>query len=61
MESVIRLLPYAVADGAVNMATDEALVHAAAEGVASLRFYGWTTATVSLGYFVHAILLAIQT
>jgi lipoate-protein ligase A len=51
VESVIRLLPYADADGATNMAADEALVRAAAECVASLRFYGWTTATVSLGYF----------
>lgn len=51
MESVIRLLPYAVADGPTNMAADEALGRSAAEGIASLRFYGWTTATVSLGYF----------
>ena len=48
---MIRLLPYAVADGAVNMACDEVLVRSAAEGVASLRFYGWATPTVSLGYF----------
>lgn len=54
MESVIRLLPYAEADGATNMAADETLLRAAAEGVASLRFYGWTTATVSLGYFQPA-------
>lgn len=47
----MRLLPYADADGATNMAADEALVRSATEGVASLRFYGWTTATVSLGYF----------
>lgn len=33
------------------MAADETLVHSAAEGAASLRFYGWTAATVSLGYF----------
>jgi lipoyl(octanoyl) transferase len=44
-------LPYADSDGAANMATDETLVRSAAEGVASLRFYSWTTATVSLGYF----------
>lgn len=47
----MRLLPYAIADGTTNMSADEALVRAAADGVASLRFYGWTTATVSLGYF----------
>ena len=51
MESVIRVLPYAVADGPTNMAADEALVHSAAAGVASLRSYGWTEATLSLGYF----------
>jgi lipoate-protein ligase A len=49
--SVIRLLPYAEADGATNMAADETLVRSAAAGVASLRFYGWTPATLSLGYF----------
>ena len=48
---VIRLLPYADADGATNMATDETLVRSAAQGGASLRFYGWSTATLSLGYF----------
>jgi lipoate-protein ligase A len=46
-----RLLPYAVADGPHNMAADEVLLEAARAGVASLRFYGWTPATVSLGYF----------
>src|SRR5437660_12267249 len=46
-----RLLPYAIADGPHNMAADEVLLHSATKGVASLRFYGWTTATVSLGYF----------
>lgn len=40
------------ADGAWNMAVDEVLLlHAAREGVWSLRFYGWSEATVSLGYF----------
>jgi len=34
------------------MAADEVLVRAAAEhGIASLRFYGWSPATLSLGYF----------
>lgn len=51
MEAIIRLLPYADADGSTNMAADEAMVRSAADGIASLRFYGWTTATVSLGYF----------
>ena len=52
MEGVIcRLLPYAVADGPQNMAADEVLLESAAAGVASLRFYGWSQATLSLGYF----------
>ncbi len=46
-----RLLPYQVADGAWNMAADEALLEAAVAGVASLRFYGWAQPTLSLGYF----------
>ncbi len=40
-----------IADGATNMAADETLVRSAADGIASLRFYGWSSATVSLGYF----------
>lgn len=48
---VLRLLPYAVADGPTNMAADEVLLHSAAAGTASLRFYGWRPATLSLGYF----------
>jgi lipoate-protein ligase A len=52
MEAVsVRLLPYAVADGRHNMAADEALLRSAAAGIASLRFYGWSEATLSLGYF----------
>jgi lipoate-protein ligase A len=33
------------------MAADEVLLEAAVAGVASLRFYGWAPATLSLGYF----------
>jgi lipoate-protein ligase A len=47
----VRSLPYAVADGATNMAADEVLLEAAALGAASLRFYGWSEPTISLGYF----------
>jgi lipoyl(octanoyl) transferase len=47
----VRLLPFAVAGGPENMAADEALLHAAQRGVASLRFYGWSEPTLSLGYF----------
>ncbi len=46
-----RLLPYAVADGPHNMAADEVLLESALASVASLRFYGWSEATLSLGYF----------
>jgi lipoate-protein ligase A len=51
MTPTCRLLPFAVADGPHNMAADDVLLEAALAGTASLRFYGWTTATVSLGYF----------
>jgi lipoyl(octanoyl) transferase len=50
-----RLLPWKIADGPTNMAGDEVLVRTAAEhGIASLRFYGWSQATLSLGYFQPA-------
>jgi lipoate-protein ligase A len=50
-----RLLPWEVADGPTNMAADEVLVRTAADqGIASLRFYGWQPATLSLGYFQPA-------
>jgi lipoate-protein ligase A len=48
------LLPYSVADGAHNMATDEVLLRSAQQGMARLRFYGWSAPTVSLGYFQPA-------
>ena len=50
-EIIVRVLPFAVADGPHNMAADEVLLEGALAGVASLRCYGWTTPTVSLGYF----------
>jgi lipoate-protein ligase A len=50
----IRLLPFAAASGPLNMARDEALLHAADRGVASLRFYTWDEPTLSLGYFQPA-------
>src|SRR5437762_6826079 len=59
MTDSIRLLPAQNADGATNMAADETLLHSAASAVASLRFYTWTTATLSLGYFQpHAVRLS---
>jgi lipoate-protein ligase A len=54
MSQTIRLLPFAGADGATNMAADEALLESAARGVASLRFYTWSQPTLSLGYFQPA-------
>lgn len=47
----VRLLPFAAASGPLNMALDEALLHSAERGVASVRFYTWTEPTLSLGYF----------
>ena len=50
----LRLLPFAIADGPANMAADEAMLLSAETGVASLRLYGWSPATLSLGYFQQA-------
>jgi lipoate-protein ligase A len=50
----VRLLPFAVAGGPAHMAADETLLEAAAAGVASLRLYAWSPATLSLGYFQPA-------
>ena len=48
----IRLIVDEPGDGAWNMAVDDVLLSAAAErGEATLRFYGWSPATLSLGYF----------
>ena len=49
--SLIRVLPFVIADGAHNMAADEVLLESAVGGTVSLRFYGWSEPTVSLGYF----------
>ncbi|WP_419943264.1 lipoate--protein ligase family protein [Candidatus Palauibacter sp.] len=43
------VLPYAVADGARNMALDEAMLEYAGGGRTLLRFYGWEPWCVSLG------------
>ncbi len=50
----VRLLPFGAASGPQNMARDEAMLYAAEQGVASLRFYTWTEPTLSLGYFQPA-------
>jgi lipoate-protein ligase A len=55
MSATVRLLPLAAADGATNMAADEAILESASErAVASLRFYTWDQPTLSLGYFQPA-------
>ncbi|MXW56638.1 MAG: hypothetical protein F4Z33_03695 [Gemmatimonadales bacterium] len=43
------VLPWAVADGARNMAVDEAMLELAAGGSTLLRFYGWEPWCLSLG------------
>ena len=43
------VLSYAVADGARNMAVDEAMLELAAGGSTLLRFYGWEPWCLSLG------------
>jgi lipoate-protein ligase A len=49
---VARLILDPAARGAWNMAVDEALLMSARErGGATLRFYAWQPATISLGYF----------
>lgn len=50
----IRLLPFEVLPGPATMAADEAMLESAAGGTASLRFYGWSEPTLSLGYFEPA-------
>ena len=48
---IVRLLPLEVRDGPGNMAADEVMLEAAVACQASLRFYTWRPATLSLGYF----------
>ena len=47
-----RLLETGLADGATNMAIDEAILWAVAEGESrpTLRFYGWQPPCLSIGY-----------
>lgn len=51
--SAWRLIESGYADGATNMAVDEAIVAAVARGdqPPTLRLYGWRPPAVSLGYF----------
>ena len=50
-----RLLITPPLDGATNMAIDEAVVHALADGdgMPTLRFFQWEPACLSLGYNQH--------
>jgi lipoate-protein ligase A len=50
-----RLLITPPMDGATNMAIDEAILHALADGLGhpTLRFYQWKPACLSLGYNQH--------
>lgn len=54
MASALRLIPFAASDGPANMAADELLLEQAQQGQLALRLYGWTPATLSLGYFQPA-------
>jgi len=55
MVTTCLVFPFEIADGAANMALDEALLDKVAQGadVALLRTYGWSVPTLSLGYFQH--------
>lgn len=56
--SVFRLLPYEIRPGPANMAVDELALELAVHGIPSLRFYGWSEPTFSLGYFQQYSTLA---
>ena len=49
LDSALIVLPFSVADGAANMATDEAMMELARDGRSLLRFYGWEPWCLSLG------------
>ena len=53
LDLTCHVFPHAAASGPANMALDEALLEWVAGGAstACLRTYGWTTPTLSLGYF----------
>ena len=56
MEKTWRFLPAEGYAPELNMAIDEAIMHAVARGESppTLRFYRWNPATVSIGYFQRA-------
>lgn len=56
-----RLIVDGAADGATNMAVDEAILHTVAAGQSpTLRFYQWHPAAISLGYTQSAALISPQ-
>ncbi len=49
-----RLLPLTAGSASWNMAADQAIIESVEHSsVPTLRFYGWTEPTLSLGYFQH--------
>ena len=54
MPHAVQLYPFRTAPGLEQMARDEAMLGRAADGVAALRCYAWSSPTVSLGYFQPA-------
>lgn len=57
--AIVQVHRFEIFPGPQNMAADDGLLDRAVAGVASLRFYGWAGATLSLGYFQpHAARLA---
>lgn len=57
MDPVWRLLMHEAADGATNMAIDEAIMRAHTEHLVppTVRFFQWSPPCVSLGYFQSAL------
>ena len=54
-EPLGRVLPYAEFDAASNMAVDQAILESVdAGGPTTLRLYGWSAPSLSLGYFQSA-------
>jgi lipoate-protein ligase A len=49
--TMLRLIPYLVADGPTQMAVDDWLLESAVAGHHLFRFYAWQPPTLSLGYF----------
>jgi len=50
----LRIVPFEADHGGPNMAADEVILRTALGGQATLRFYAWSEATLSLGYFQPA-------